>query len=53
MVGLAIKAYEAFKDDEKKAKPLFEVVDELKKKNHPCLSRFPKINLHWFNQDHK
>jgi len=34
-MGLAIKAYEAFKDDEKKAKPLFEVVDELKKRIIP------------------
>jgi hypothetical protein len=51
-MGLAIKAYEAFKDDEKKAKLLFEVVDELKKESS-LLSRFPKINLYFINQDHK
>jgi hypothetical protein len=34
-MGLAIKAYEAIKDDEKKAKLLFEVVDELKKRIIP------------------
>ncbi len=34
-MGLAVKVYEAFKDDEKKAKVLSEVVDELESRISP------------------
>ncbi len=34
-MGLAVKVYEAFKDDEKKAKVLSEVVDELESRFSP------------------
>ena len=34
-MGLAVKVYEAFKDDEKKAKVLSEVIDELESRIAP------------------
>lgn len=38
-MSLAVKVYEAFKDDEKKAKILSEVIDELEKPHRPAAGR--------------